>query len=247
MAKDNLMFDWSESENHRGRYLVAFFVVCLLAVAIGSVVEIRFSVGKARIASSASVMYFADDEIGNYWRMKAEEDGPFPGGMRISGADDLVDFHDYSAWNDHEIVMRSLEIGDAAQTLGVVERGTRYFPNRSGAKNEEFPENRVDKVQLSPVISPYEKEAMEWLPEKLPAFQGETVGYASSSGWRFILQLRADGSVEHCLPMSGGEAELSAIIMWLEKIRFEKSDEEMRWMAVRVEFLNSSGNDSDSE
>ncbi len=106
MTKDNLVFDWSDSENHRGRYLVAFLVVCLLSVAIGAVVEIRFSVGKARTAGSASVMYFADDEIGSYWRMKAEEDGPFPGGMRISGADNLVNFDDHMAWNEHEVVMR---------------------------------------------------------------------------------------------------------------------------------------------
>ena len=245
MTKDGLIFDWSEVENHRGRKLVAFLVVCLLAIALAGLVEIRFFGGKTRSSGSASVMHFADDEIGHHWRMKAEEEGPFPGGMRLTEADDLLDFRDSSAWNEHVFVMRSLEVDDRLHRLGVLERGTRYFPDLAGNVIEDPREIGSAEMKPSPVILPYEKEALAWLPEKLPPFQGEAGEYISSNGWRFILQLRSNGSVEHCLPMSGGEAELSAIILWLEGIRFEKSDEEIRWMALRVEFINSSGNGSD--
>ncbi len=101
---------------------------------------------------------------------------------------------------------------------------------------------------MFPVLIPYSKEALEWLPETLPPFQPPGDDTVLSSSWRFVLNLRADGSVAQCFSLSGGDdPALVAMIDWLEGLRFAASGDESRWMGLRMEFLNERGDGTDTE
>lgn len=69
-----------------------------------------------------------------------------------------------------------------------------------------------------------------------------------SAEWRFVLNLRADGTVLECLSLSGGSEEgLAAMIAWLRSLKFQESEEAERWMGLRIEFLNERKHGADPD
>ncbi len=252
MSREDLVFDWRDGEGGKGWKFFSWLVVGVLAVVVVGLIDVRFVTKEVEVKSSAGVMYFVDEEMKNYWRMKAEEDGPFPGGMRIGGADVFMGLKEYESWSSeenwsgYELRMRSFVDEDEGGGMRVSDRGMRYFPERRGMNVGSGGVERV-KTKKVPVISVYEKDAVGWIPDELPVYEGEVVVNGAASTWRFLLKLRADGTVEHCMPLSGGEGELEDVIRWLEGMKFKGSDEESRWMGLRVEFSNTTDDGSDAE
>jgi hypothetical protein len=252
MTREDLIFDWREGEGGKAWSFFSWVVVGVLAVAVVGVIDVRFMTKDVEGKSSAGVMCFLDEEMKNYWRMKAEEDGPFPGGMRIGGAEVFMGLQEYDSWNaeenwsGYELKMRTIADEGEGGGMRVSDRGMRYFPERRGMDTGKGVEERV-KAKKVPVISVYEKDAGGWIPDELPVYKGELALNGAASSWRFMLKLRGDGTVEHCMPLSGGEGELEGVIRWLEGIQFKGSDEESRWMGLRVEFSNITDDGSDAK
>jgi hypothetical protein len=88
MNKNNLIFDWSDVETQRGWMGVSILIAVLGLVFFLSVIHVKFDFKKVASIKSASVFYLPDHEDGRSWLIKANEEGPFPGGMEINGMDD---------------------------------------------------------------------------------------------------------------------------------------------------------------
>lgn len=252
MIKDDLIFEWSDAPGNQRRKLLALLLVSLLFVLFGVMINVRFDspgVGSVRTAS----VLFLDGEIGREWRLKAEEEGPFPGRLEIGWDSDPLDLRIVISaegevdWNDHTIRMRPMrsEVGKSSDLIA--SKGVRYFPEIESVSREVRDTDPL-KLVRSPVLIPYSKEAQQWLPDDLPLFPLRSEEGLASASWRFVLNLREDGSVAQCLSLSGGnEASLMAMTEWLEQLRFKMSAEDSRWMGLRVEFLNQKTDGSDSE
>lgn len=244
MNKNDLIFDWSEVETHRGWKGVSILIAALGVVIFLSVIHVEFDFKQVASVKSASVLYLPDHEEGRAWLMKANEEGPFPGGLEISGMDDPFEgfgrssFNEDDSWNPYEISMHPLEVDSLQSTRRISVQGTRYLPRIFKSANEAKGQ-QTDGLELKPVLIPYTKESEKWLPAELPPFHMERKAEMKTTEWRFVLNLGEDGRVMECLWLSGGDEIGSAeISTWLKGVQFQKAAEAERWMGLRVELLN---------
>lgn len=215
-----------------------------------SVFSVQFDFREVSSVKSASVLFFPDDEAGRIWRMKAEEEGPFPGRLEISGLVDPLNELGGSlltedSWNNYAVTMRSLQMDSTIPDHRISTQGQRVFPRnfKSAGVVKERPKT---EVELSPKLVPYTKESEAWLPTEFPPFRMEMKEEVASAEWRFVLNLRADGTVVECLSLSGGHEEgLAAMATWLKGLRFQEAEAEERWLGLRIEFLNERSHGSD--
>jgi len=253
MNKGNLIFDWKTPDSHPLGKIVAVVVIALVFLVFGSLFTVRFTSPEVSSTQAASVLFFPDQEMGRLWLMKAEEEGPFPGRLEIAGLRESLDLigsdnlEGLAAWNEYSISLKGMSAPDVGIQDGVSTKGVRYFPSR---KSNVLPPSEKSleaaDIALMPVLIPYSDEAVEWLPDQLPDFQMPLEERVASASWRFVINLRSNGSVAQCLSLSGGdEVSLKSTIDWLESLRFEKSEKESRWMGLRIEFLNKAVDGTD--
>jgi hypothetical protein len=253
MNKDDLIFDWSNVETHVGWKGASVLVASLGFMFMFSVFSVHVDFRKSSAVNSASVLFLSDHEQGRIWRMKAEEEGPFPGRLEISGLYDPFEelgsgsLSVDDSWNPYVVTMRSLEMDSATSAQRISAQGQRFFP-RNFKSTDAVNELPKVKLVLSPKLIPYTKESEEWLPTEFPAFRMDNEGKVAAAEWRFLLNLQADGRVVQCLSLSGGrEKGLVAMTAWLKSLRFQEADEPERWMGLRIEFLNERSHGSDPE
>lgn len=252
MNKNDLIFDWSSVEVHSGWKGVSLLVVVLGFGFLVSLINVEFGHREVGTVKSASVLFLSNHEEGETWSMLAEEEGPFPGRLEISGLNDpLSELGDGSlidrSWNPNRVRLKDMEISSAIAAHRISAQGQRYFPRNFRSTGALQVQPKTDVV-LKPNLIPYTKEAQKWLPAELPLFRMEMEEEIASAEWRFVLNLRADGSVMECLSLSGGRDEaLTMLTAWLKSIRFQESQEPERWMGLRLEFLNEGSHGSDSK
>ena len=244
MNKKDLIFDWSDVEAHRGWKGVSILIAVFGLVIFLSVIHVELDFKQVASVKSASVLYLPDHEQGRAWLMKANEEGPFPGGLEISGMDDpfegfgRVSFSEDDSWNPYTISMHPLEADSLQSTRRISVQGKRYLPKIFKSTNEVKDIQKAE-LELKPILIPYTKESEKWLPSELPSFHMEKMGEMKTTTWRFVLNLTEDGRVRECLLLSGGEESgLAEISTWLKGVQFQKAAEAERWMGLRVELLN---------
>lgn len=253
MNKKDLIFDWSEVESHRGWKGASILIAVLGLGFFLSVIHVDLNFSELASVKSASVLYLPDYEEGRTWRMKAEEEGPFPGRLEITGEDDVLEgfgsgvFGEGDSWNAYEIKMRPLEMDPAETTERIAAQGQRYLPKIFKAP-QVVSDPKNTEVGLKPLLIPYTKESEKWMPTEFPKFHFETKGEIDASGWRFVIHLNAEGRVKECMALNGGDDEgLAEITSWLKGLQFGKAAEEERWLGLRVEFLNERKDGTDPE
>jgi len=246
MIKDDLVFNWDKSDKRSGFKVIAFLIVMVLFTVVFGIVDVRFQPLRRPNLESASVLHFAGDELGQLWRQRAEEGGPFPGRLEIDptaglpGLYEAGDSGGLSGWSGYSASPREFQavVGLASGELS--QKGQRYLPERvlmpSGVPGKS---PKIAKAVRRPILTPFDSNALEWMPAELPEFDMKLDGGILVSGaWRFMLSLRPDGSVDHCVSLSGGgEPGLQETANWLRGIRFESGEGE-RWLGLRVEFVN---------
>jgi hypothetical protein len=253
MNKNDLIFDWSNTEAHWGWKWTAVLIVALGFAFLYSLFSVQFDHKDVAPLRSASILYLSDDKESRLWRMQAEEDGPFPGGLEISGLNDPLNelgeasLSEDDSWNSYEVSMRSLRIDSFINEHRISAQGQRVFP-RNFKSVEALNEQPKTELVMRPILIPYNKESEKWLPTDLPPIHLELKEELASAEWRFVLNLRDDGSVMECLSLSGGREEgLKVITDWLQGLNFQKSDEQERWMGLRIDFLNERSHGTDPE
>lgn len=255
MTKGDLIFKWRNTDFHPARQIIPAIIVAVIFAFFFSILNVRFNTSGNASLKNGSVLFFPDDEIGRAWRLKAEEEGPFPGRLEIGGSTALLDstvvvgLSGADLWSNYSIKMKPMQPSDGLSVDRIAPKGLRYLPPRksdtSTASNEPV---ESAGVAMMPVLIPYSKVALNWLPETLSPFSAKLEEGTTSASWRFLLNLRANGSVAQCFSLSGGrEASLLEMIKWLESQRFKESEEELRWIGLRVEFLNKKSDESDPE
>lgn len=253
MNKDDLIFDWSDVEVHRGWRGVSVLAAVLIIGFIVSLIHVEFYHREAGSVKSASILFLSDNQESDVWRLMAEEEGPFPGRLEIKGLYDP--FHDFGegsfmdddSWNSNSVQLKSLEMNSAIAPNRISAQGQRFFPRNFQSSESSKPETNV-RLGLRPNLVPYTKESQKWLPVEYPAFRAEVSEELTSVEWRFVLNLREDGSVMECLTLNGGRDEvLGALAKWLKSLRFQASQEPERWLGLRVEFLNERNHGTDTE
>jgi hypothetical protein len=244
MNKNDLIFDWSGMEAHRGWTGVSVLVVAMGFGLMFSLFNVRFDHKDIATVKSASVLYLPDGEEGRIWRMKAEEEGPFPGGLEIMGMHDPLEklgvglLDDDESWNPYRVTMKPLETDSSVSRDRISVQGQRVYPRNFKSSNAVKRHSKND-FGLSPVLLAYNKEAEAWLPSGYSTLQVEMKDVMASAEWIFVLSLAADGKVVECLPLEGGDAAGSAaLIAWLKGLSFQKSEEPERWLGLRIEFSN---------
>lgn len=250
MIKDDLVYNWQTSESHVGFKIIAVLVVTIIFTIGFTFVDIDMKPPKAPSLESATVLHFADDDLGRAWMLVAEEGGPFPGRLEINGAGRLLDMDQMitsggvSGWSSYDATLREFQSTVGTSSGLLAQKGQRYFPGRVKILDGNVDGNVKgvsDPVRSTrkPILTPFDDQALGWMPEQVPDFEiPVNGGDLLSASWRFMLRLRPDGSVSDCVSLSGGgDAGLKETTEWLKGLRFKSGGGE-RWLGLRVEFLN---------
>ncbi len=248
MVKDDLVFNWQRRESHYGHKLTAVVAVSIIFTVLFGIVSVRMKPPGTTVTEAASVLHFGDDGMGRMWRLRAEEEGPFPGRLQIQSGGDILDVMNSESLADHPdgvgykagLKLFQADVSAVSDQLSM--RGRRFFPERVGSgvvekvEATEAPGN--NGINSLPVLTPYSREAQQWMPESVPLFDLKMEDDLASASWRFVLSLREDGSVEECVALSGGENDgLKGMCGWLGGLKFREGKGE-RWFGLRVEFIN---------
>lgn len=243
MVKDDLIYDWKNTESHLGYKLLAILVVAGVFVGVASLVDVKIGERTGGVLNTAAILRFSDDELGRFWELKAEEGGPFPGRMEIPSLEVnlLSELTDVSDWNTYEITPESLISSEGIPEVEIARKGVRYFPERKNVERIETgdsakPSAGTDLTKVV-VLIPSDREGLDAIPEELPDF-GVSLGVnANPALWRFLVSLRADGTVDHCVSLVGETDEtLDEVMDWLRTVQFNEG-EEGRWLGLQMEFV----------
>ena len=252
MTREDLIFDWRKSEGSFRAKVISFVLVAIIFTTVLGFVRIRTSTISDRPSESASVLHFKDDDLGRFWMLQAEEDGPFPGRLKLDGYNGRLSTGGIDgavAWSDYRSDLRAISETEDGRQENLAAKGARVFPSRGGAtaKPDDGAVIFPRKLKRIPVLVPYNSEAMDWMPEKLPSF-AQTLGVeAVAASWRFTINLREDGSVRESIPLAGGDdAGQAALQDWLLGVRFKQGTGD-RWLGLRVEFVNQADDGTDAE
>ncbi|MFK7851204.1 MAG: hypothetical protein AB8D78_09525 [Akkermansiaceae bacterium] len=254
MTKNDLIYEWRHRTIHPANYLVPVVLVASIFIAIFGVVFVQFEIPSKTSVNSASVTYFLGDDTGRSWMLKAEEEGPFPGRLEIDDQSGLLTASGFlgargaDLWKNQSIALRDLPERNTKALNGIAPKGIRYFPSPEQNESSMLPENQIGKFDSYPVLIPFEREAVSWIPKSLPPFEAVIEEGTRTSAWRFLLHLRSNGTVAQCFSLSGGsEASLAKMTEYLTGMKFHAAAEKSRWLGLRVEFLNKEKDEPNPE
>lgn len=242
MTKADLIFDWNKSESRRRDKLFAFIVVSLLFAAFVGLVELRLPVFHNTPGQGAELIRFVDNDMAQSWLLEAEENGPFPGRLQVGeegGEAILLDGGSLDAWTDYRASVRPLPEEEKVGRVQITPKGNRVFPAIPSVSHDTVVDiSPPGEVRRIPILIPYDRSALEWLPDDVPDFALPSIVEIFPDSLRFAISLREDGSVSEAIPLAGGDFSANeALERWLRGLRFKKGTGE-RWFGLRVEFVN---------
>lgn len=246
MTKKDLIFDWNKPESRRRDKLFAFIVVSLSFVAFAGLIELRLPVFHNIPGQGAELIRFADKAMAQSWLLEAEEKGPFPGRLQLGeeGGDSiLMDGGSLDTWTDYRASVRPLPVEDKVGRVQITPKGSRVFPVISNILHDTVVDiSSPGEVRRTPILIPYDRVGMEWMPENLPDFGLPATVEIPLDSLRYAMSLREDGSVAEVIPLAGVDfSAQEALERWLRSLNFKKGTGE-RWFGLRVEFVNGREN-----
>jgi hypothetical protein len=247
MIVGKLIFDWGKAESLHRDKIASIGIVALASLLLYASFEIRLPNPLKDDVKAASVMQFHEEDLAKEWSIKADEGGPFPGGMAFDTETNFIDLDNIvtkNLWTPNQAKLKAFKI-------------RKSETNSSSHELQEFPDFR-DKQASNEIIEPqayrqipilkvFDPKALAWLTKEIPEFKIPETKETQKDALRFMLQLRKDGAVADVTPTSGGTNPLQdSLITWLATIPFQKADEP-RWLVLDVEFINQTNDESDSE
>lgn len=240
---DGLVFDW-KTRRTPGLRMCGVLVVAM-AIFVVPLMLVRIHVGAPLVedSQSASMMVISHENDPMQWFGAARELGPFPSRYdpvewRSSRAvvDDVLARARARSMPEHAPRYQGFPDDPPPPAVPLVTKGSRHLPPVAAPKFEPM---EAIEVRLRPVLYPLSVDAVE-LPDASPVFDVDVTSEMASQPWRFLLQVEADGAVQHALALIGhntpGRAELTD---WLQAHRFPVQDDVGgRWVAVAVTFQN---------
>jgi len=222
--------------------LFAFIIVTVLFSGFYGFFDLRLPVFRNSPAQGAEMIRFADAEMARSWLLEAEENGPFPGRLQVDdgdGAAMILEGAGLEAWTDYQFTLRVLPEEETLDRVEITPKGKRVFPAFRDAASASDPDvSRQAVMRRIPILIPYDRFALEWIPEKTPDFALPAGAEIAPDSMRFAVSLREDGGVAELIPMAGGaDPAQEAIERWLRGVRFREGTGE-RWFGLRVDFVN---------
>lgn len=244
MTRDKLVFDWGNSESRLTDKLLACLLVAIIFTVFFGLMDIRVGSTFEKSAKSASIIRFESEVLAEKWLLIAEEGGPSPGRFEITsnipGADASLDSMSGDPFADggYEVSLRPLIVDSGVTHMELAAKGVRVFPEIPSS-GRVAPENGsiLETREMQPILTPYDKASLGWMPESLPQFSPVEGTDTGGSPWRFAIGLRSDGTISDCIALGGGEAGLEEIRGWLRGVKFGAGEDE-RWLGLRVELIN---------
>ncbi|MBC7979935.1 MAG: hypothetical protein H7Y36_05170 [Armatimonadetes bacterium] len=250
MTEEKLIFDWEDRRTKTSHKLLAILIVMIVFTFFFNAINVRFGFTQPVTKTTASVIHFANDDLGKFWRLRAEEEGPFPGALEHENLEQVADLRwiinqaGGSIWNPDKPTIARFKTTDGLGDPRLALEGEVVFPKQAGEVEKVVEADlAVGERKKIPMLISNDSSWLKWQPEEFPAFDGTIAEDDSSSTWNFLLSLRADGRVGLCFP---DQQAPELIETWLKKIRFQKGAGE-RWLSVRVEFINQVQDGSKSE
>lgn len=251
MTKAELIFSWHGSEGSFRVKIICFVLVAIFFTVFFSTIRIRVPTVESSRTLSASVIRFRDDELGRFWMLQAEENGPFPGRLELDhnnsnlergGIDGMV------SWSDYRSELRQISGVQVDGREMLAAKGARVFPRRDMSRRK--PDAGVAmprKIGRAPLLIPYDPAEIDWIPAEFPEFNQPEDAEAFPAIWRFVLNLREDGTVRESISLDGGDdAGHKAMRDWLLGVTFNKGSGD-RWLGLRVEFVNKTEHGTGAE
>jgi hypothetical protein len=247
MTKHPLIFDWSKSESSRKDKFFSVIIVGLLFAFLIGAIELNLPSQRSDSMTQATLIRSVDEEMMKSWALEAQENGPFPGRLLSERDSESMMFageEGLAWWRDYEIQLRPMRKETGVASVDIMPKGKQEFPIIDVDTPGENP-SAVSSLS-EPILVPYNKEALQWLPEELPSFDLSRIAERTTDSLRFLVSLREDGSMAELIPLAGAvnqeqktqEAEAQeAQEDWLRSIRFKKGIGE-RWFGLRVDFVN---------
>lgn len=253
MTKRDLIYDWRKSESSFRDKLSALIIVTMLFGVFWGACDIRYSTPRSERSGSASILRFKgkDDGLARFWLLQAEEGGPFPGRLELSGEGGALSVEGIDgtkSWNTYRSQFRPIGEEEGYSREKLASKGVRVFPSRFKTADERAAAPPVaKKVSKEPILIPYSPEALAWMPDDLPQFVLPEGAASAPATWRFAVNLAEDGTVRESISLGGGDDDgQGAMEGWLRGVRFKPAEGD-RWLGLRVEFVNRQGNGTEPE
>lgn len=251
MTKHPFIFDWSKAEVNRRDMLFSIIIMGLLFVFIIGSIELNLSAQRRDSDVGGTLIRLVDDDMAKFWALTAQENGPFPGRLETERKYEGLMFDNNQAlgwWTDYKVSLRPMRGVSGVVRSNITTKGKREFPVIP-AREANTPDDvrRAASLPGDPILVPYDKIAIKWLPKDLPDFDYPLGTGGLADSLRFLVSLREDGSVAELIPLAGAPDPLHAALeSWLRGIRFKQGDGE-RWFGLRIDFENNRNNESDPE
>jgi hypothetical protein len=237
------VFLWRERERSYFSALVSVVIVSAAFLFLLGLIRIQVVMPKPITPHKASVIYLTGDQVGHALALKAQEGGPFPSRFIPSQWKGMADLEaqamEATRRADVSYIpkLRELPTDKSAPPVILATQGVPVFPKHL---QSEYSPPDAAPLRLVPMLYPLSGIAPEAIPEKLPAYQGDTASVITSADWRFLMRLNPDGGVAECVSLEkGGENGSTALEKWLRQIRFQTtSTKPFRWVAVGIGFVN---------
>jgi hypothetical protein len=240
-----MVFAWRGMHSRLGSTLTAALVVALCAAAVASMIKVRVLSPPARSERRGSVMVALDDQAVRWLNQKGADLTPFPGPLDVSKLDvttEALDAHPAlsgEAPGNYVPQVRPMPEESGGGRLPVGEAGRRTLPALPPLPPPVEPGPPVLR-SLRPFFESDSALLADRVLMPLPEF--DAGGEPAEGMQRFMLAVSAEGRVEAVMPLERAEDKPAAAVeRWLEKLRFEPSEEGGGWFVVTVRLLSSDG------
>ncbi len=241
MKQIRLIFDWEERTSSGTHKWLSRLIVAGLFAFILSFFNVPMTSVRSEVADGVTAFQLGNEGMGRSLAQIAEEQGPFPGRLEVAdgvveGSGSMWDKLMAGRWALYEPSLKELEAAVGSGFEGVSPRGVRTFPDR--VRGPVATVDGAETARLVPRLIAYDGETSDWFPERLPEFSMPEEGPGAPDVSRFLLSLRADGTVDHSISLGGNVTPIGvALEDWLRGVRFREG-EDGRWLGLRVEFVN---------
>lgn len=229
--------------------LMATIIVAAVFAFFAATLRIRVNAPQQWVERKASIMHLPAEGEGRIWALRAQEGGPFPAKFepvewaKSLGTDELLAAATRLPPVPYEPKLRELPAEDGIPSLAVAEKGQRVFPKRV-SRNDAAP--AAGAVKLVPLLYPLSGISFQALPKELPPFTEPVDALMTAASWRFVVRLRADGSVSECVPLvndRGGDV----LAKWLKGVTFSpEAAKQAEWIGIGVGFANQPAHGPDA-
>lgn len=236
------IFSWKPRGEPLAPKLFAITFAASVTAALIGLTRIHTSSPDPWGLDKANIIHVPDTPEGRALALTARENGPSPVRFETSDWPDLVRFETEQlarvSWVETQYRPELRPWQEPPPALPAIWRSdTTVLPPTAPPPD---PPQIPPAGQPHPVILPLSGIAESEVPSSLPRYSGPMDDTMMSGSVRFMLHLDADGLVNECIAIAGGDSieATRELEHWLRAVKFPERNRKPGWIAVRIVFLN---------